>query len=250
MATITLRIPDELRDGLQAKADAERQSLSEFVRDRLQDVVFDFRAPENTGNSTQPESLTSMERHTLSLLHRILARVLPEDANDTDGDTEYQLERARVLEEGFTSEYWVEFAGLHSELTPRQCEFVMDVLDMFSIVIRSVERLEEKGGELEKMTKYVLRFRGFDHNDAVEGHMSSFVQHLVEDGRWEEHREFVLGRERGNSHSQMFEAYSRMLTAYREVKQRRPRSFDPESYLLSKDELEYVAQAHTHPSNR
>ena len=35
----------------------------------------------------------------------MLARVLPEDANDDDGGADYQLRRARVIESSFTGEY-------------------------------------------------------------------------------------------------------------------------------------------------
>lgn len=32
--------------------------------------------------------------------------MLPEDANDVDGDLENRLMRAKILEEGYTGEYW------------------------------------------------------------------------------------------------------------------------------------------------
>jgi hypothetical protein len=47
-----------------------------------------------------PGPMPLMDRQVLALLHRILARVLPEGSCDIDGDDEYQLERARVLEAG------------------------------------------------------------------------------------------------------------------------------------------------------
>lgn len=46
-------------------------------------------------------------------------RVLPEDANDVDGDREYQLERAQVIEKGFTAEHETEFCGIKPELSPK-----------------------------------------------------------------------------------------------------------------------------------
>lgn len=57
------------------------------------------------GDEPAPETTRIADRQTLSMLHRTLARVLPEDANDDDGIAAYQLERARVIESGFTGEY-------------------------------------------------------------------------------------------------------------------------------------------------
>lgn len=250
MATITVRIDDSVRDALQAKADDERQTLSDFVRNRLQDAVFGFREEESGKEGLEPDSLSPLDRHTLSLLHRILGRVLPEDANDVDGDRDYQLERAKVLERGFTKEYWIEFAGIRPELDARQCAFVMDVLDMFRIALYSLNSLREAGTEIEDSLADALTFQGFDHNDTLENQMSDYVRFLVKDEKWVEQEDFVLGRERGNSHHQMADTYSRMLTAYREVKQSRPRSTGSKSYLLHEEDLKKISAARVHPSNR
>lgn len=253
MATITVRIDDETRDALQAKANEERQTLSDYVRDRLHDAVFSFRKQEEVKNSggLEPRSMSALDRHTLALLHRILARVMPEDSNDVDGDTAYQLERAKVLEHGYTSEYWIEFAGLRPELTARHSEFVKDVLDMFRIALYSIKELREHGVEIDESLERDMTFEGFDHNDLLEGQMADYVAFLVEDGKWEEQKELVLGSDRGNSHHQTLEVYSRMLTEYREVKQNPARkSGGSKSYLLKEDELRKIAAARIHPSRR
>lgn len=250
MATITVRIPDDVRDALQEKASEERQSLSDFVRERLEDAVFPFREREERQKDLEVDSLTAMERHTLSLLHRILGRVLPKDANGTDGDEEYQLERAKVLERGYTKEYWIEFVGLSPELSPWQCEFVMDVLDMFRIALFSINHLREEGVDVADDLRRSLTFRGFDHNDQVEGQMSDYVRFLIKDDKWAEQAEFVLGDERGNSHHRMIDLYSRMLTRYREVKQERFPSTSRHGYLLTYEQLEQLVAAQTYPSNR
>jgi uncharacterized protein YfbU (UPF0304 family) len=249
LASITVRIDDAVRDVLQAKAEDERQTLSDFIRDRLQDAVFEFRDGEQSREGLEPETLTALDRHMLALLHRILGRVLPEDANDVDGDLDYQLERAKVLERGFTKEYWIEFAGIRPELNARRCAFVMDVLDMFRIALYSINDLREKGTLFDDSLKHDLTFQGFDHNDEVENQMSDYVRFLVKGDKWTEQEEFVLGRERGNSHHPMADVYSRMLTAYREVKQSRPRT-DPRAYLLTEKDLARIAAARIHPSNR
>lgn len=254
MATITVRIDDAVRDALQAKAEEEHQTLSDFVRDRLQDAVFAFRDDERGKGERDkelgPDTLSALDRHTLSLLHRILGRVLPEDANDVDGDREYQLERAKVLERGFTKEYWAEFAGLRPELSPRNSEFVMDVLEMFRIALYSINDLQEQGVVIDESLQRALRFDGFDHNDALEGQMSDYVRFLVQDDKWTEQEAFVLGPDRGNSHHQSVPIYSRMLTEYREVKQNKSRKTGRKSYLLTEEELRRIAASRVHPSRR
>ena len=89
--------------------------------------------------------MRTIDRQVLSLLHRILARVLPEDANDVDGDLEYQLKRAKILEEGFAGEYWLEVAGFSTELSKRDCGRVSDILQMFRIITFSIDHLQNDG---------------------------------------------------------------------------------------------------------
>lgn len=254
MATITVRIEDSVRNALQAKADEERQTLSDFVRDCLQDAVFSFRdADKATGSRSEgfePETLSPLDRHKLALLHRILARVLPEDANDVDGDSAHQLERANVLERGFTREYSMEFAGLRSELNSKHCDFVMDVLELSRIALYSINYLREEGVDVDDSLERSLKYSGFDHNDSLELQMSSYVRFLVSEEKWVEQKDFVLGRARGNSHSQMIPVYSRMLTEYREIKQNRARRVGMMDYHLTVEELQRIAAAQIHPSNR
>ena len=190
------------------------------------------------------------DRRTLSLLHRILARVLPEEANDVDGDAAYQLERAEVLEKGFTQEYWVEFAGISTELSNRDCKRVMDILDMFRIARYSLTELEKAGTPASKELVEDLRFCGFDHNDPLEGQMADYVRHLVADDRWSEQANFIDGPTGGNSHSPTLERYLRMLAEYRRIRAGRPWSGRRDAYLLTSDELTAVAAARTHPDNR
>lgn len=81
-------------------ADDEGVTLSEFVRDLLMEAVVPVyeREAEHVDVPAAPESMRIVDRQMLSLLHRILGRVLPEDANDVDGDLDYQLMRASILE--------------------------------------------------------------------------------------------------------------------------------------------------------
>ncbi|PPF72622.1 YfbU family protein [Pseudoclavibacter sp. Z016] len=251
MATITIRLDDAIRDSLQEHADARRVSMSEFVRTTLEDAVYRFRTDSEIASSGfHPDTMTPQERHQLALLHRILARVLPEDASDVDGDRDYQLERAKVLEEGFTQEYWVEFAGIDTELTRRDSGFVLDVLDMFRCAQASVKRLRDEGARVDDGLEYAASFRGFDLNDRLEASMLGYVRYLVLHGRWEEQRDFILGSGSGNSHMRMYEVYSRMLTEYRLIREAKPPFGHSSSQLLSLEELQRLADAGMPPSRR
>lgn len=250
MATITVRLEDEVRDALQLKASQEGVTLSEYVRDRLVDAVEPIREARQARSEYSPDTLGERERHTLALLHRILARVLPPDSNDVDGDAKYQLERAEVLERGYTYEYWTEFAGLRPELSSRDSQFVADVLDMFRITKYSMDQLERDGSKVDDGLRRSLTFQGFDHNDPLEGQMSGYVEFLVDDDRWEEQRDFVKGPNRGNSHGCRVDVYSRILSEYRQLKRSRPRRHEDDDYLLSLDDLKQIAAARVHPSHR
>lgn len=247
MATIAVRVSDELRDALEARADAAHETLSDFVRNCLQDAVIESPERAERRSVSRIESLTLFERQTLALLHRILARVLPDDANDEDGDEAYQLKRASVLEQGFTGEYSTEFEILYGELSIAHCGFVIDVLSMFQAAKWSMEALEEKGARLTERQVQALTFRGFDFNDPLEGHMGAYVRHLVTKDRWAEQMDVVHKGEHGNSHMPMREAYSRMLAEFRDLK---PRWLARGSGLLTKGELEQLAAAWIHPGNR
>jgi len=251
MATLTLRIDDDLRDALQRKAEDEHVSLSELVRDLLYEATKPTRDDSDRRSlDYAPTTMSPTERHMFALLHRILGRVLPDDANDVDGDKDYQIERAVVLEQGYSREYWTEFAGISPELSSRDCLFVMDVLDMFRIARYSIDALRRDGLEVEDSLESTLQYSGFDHNDPLEAQLANYVEFLVAGGRWEEQKRFVTGPESGNSHLQMSAPYSRMLSAYRLVKNSKPRDFTSDSYLLNLTELELVAAAFVHPTRR
>jgi uncharacterized protein len=251
MAVLNVRVEDRVRDQLQELADQSDLTLSELVRGILLDAVVppNEREPK-PGEQPAPESMSIVERQVLSLLHRILGRVLPEDANDVDGDHDYQLMLARILERGFTGEYWYETAGFMTELSKRDCDRVSDVLDMFHALTFSIEHLAQQGSDVGDELRNDLEFHGFDHNDALEGHMASYVDFLMSDGRWAELKPQVERNDNGNSHVLMLDVYVRMLTEYRRIMADRERGHGRFDYLLSFDELQSVAAARALPRNR
>lgn len=252
MAVLNIRVDDRVRDQLKELAAAQGVSLSEYVRDLLMEAVVPVlqRTVEH-GDEPAPESMRIVDRQVLSLLHRILGRVLPEDANDVDGDLEYQLMRARILEEGYTGAYWYETAGFSRELSKRDCDRVSDILQMFRIITSSIDRHSKDGSPVSEKLAYQLEFQGFDHNDSLEGHMAGYVDFLMRDGeRWTELKPQLERNDNGNSHSRVLDTYLRMLAEYRRIMDSRERGFSRLDYLLYEDELEQIVDARVHPSNR
>ncbi|WP_431836521.1 YfbU family protein [Cellulomonas sp. Y8] len=251
MAVLNIRVDDHVRDQLKEMADDHGLTLSEHVRNLLMEsVVPVFESDVRHGDEPAPQSMRLADRQVLSLLHRILARVLPEDGNDVDGDSEYQLMRATILEAGFTGEYWYETAGFQTELSKRDCARVSDILQMFRIVTYSIDRFAKAGSPVDEDLARRLEFKGFDHNDSLEGHMASYVEFLMRDDRWSELKPQVERNDRGNSHSLMLDVYLRMLSEYRRIMDGRSRGHGRDSYLLSLDELQQIADARVHPSRR
>lgn len=252
MAVLNIRVEDRVRDQLRNLADDQGVSLSEYVRGLLMEAVVPVFAREvKHGEEPPAQSMRIIDRQVLSLLHRVLARVLPEDANDVDGDLEYQLRRANILEEGYTGEYWYETAGFRTELSKRDCDRVSDILQMFRIITYSMDRLAKDGIPISEDLAYQLAFQGFDHNDSLEGHMASYVDFLMSDGEhWTELKPQLERADNGNSHSPELATYLRMLVEYRQIMDSRERGSGDRGYLLSEDELEQIADAQVHPSNR
>ena len=251
MAVLNIRIEDRIRDQLKEMADDEGVTLSEYVRNLVMEAVVPvFEREVKHGDEPAQESLRIIDRQILALLHRILGRVLPEDANDVDGNLEYQLMRAQILEAGYTGEYWFETAGFQTELSKRDCGRVADILDMFRIITYSLERLDGEGAVVEEKLKFRLEFMGFDHNDALEGHMASYVDFLMRDDRWTELKPQLERHDNGNSHHRMLDVYLRMLAEYRRIMDSRGRGLSRMDYYLSPVELRQIAEASVHPSNR
>lgn len=249
MPTTTVRLDDETRDALQRRADEAGVTVSDFIRDLIREAVMDL-GDRVTRDGYTPESLSPKDRHILSLLHRILGRVLPKDADtDTDGNEEYQLERAHVLEEGFTLEYETEYAVISAELSARDSLRVMDIFELFRAAGDSIKILRQQGTTVPDALEAALSFQGFDFNDQLESKMAAYAKYMIDDDRWEEQAEFFNGRTRGNSHSKMLDVYMRMLAEYRRVRSRR-RPTMGRDYPLTLDELEAIAAERVHPDNR
>jgi len=250
MATINIRVDDYVRDALQEMASEENVTLSEYVRDLLREAVITVSSTEvneRHGDEPAPETLSFMDRKILSLLHHILGRVDP-GGEENEGGLEYQIERARVLERGFTGEYWMEVAGFATELSKRDTRRVLDILQMFRIITFSIARHSKAGTPIEPTTANRLEFEGFDHNDPLEYKMATYVEHLIDNRKFSELKNSITENDDGNSHSTMLGVYTRMLAEYRRIMESNERRHSRDEYWLSPAELTAISNARTHPS--
>ncbi|WES65832.1 YfbU family protein [Microbacter sp. GSS18] len=249
MAVLNVRVDDSVRDQLKEMADDQGVTLSEFVRDLVSaSTVPVYEHPEDHGDLEVPESLRQVDRQMLALLHRILARVLLEDGG---GDLEGQLELAEVIQEGYTGEYYRLVADLSPELSRRDSNRVLDILEMFRYITFSIGKLKRDGESVGDDLEASLEFRGFDHNNSLEGHMARYVRFLMDDDRWAELQGQMDRHDRGNSHMPVLDLYLRMLGEYRRIMEGRGRrGYDLDAYYLSLDELQRLADSQIHPSLR
>ena len=253
MAVLNIRVEDYVRDILKGMADDEGVNLSEYVRDILMATIIPVgtaASPEH-GDEPAPDTMNLFERQVLAGIHRILAHVVPENGQDEDGDFEYQIMRAKILEEGYTGQYWFTTAGFSTELSKHDCARVIDILDMFRMITYSIDHLAKSGAAIDEELARRLEFEGFDHNDSLEGHMAMYVQFLMRDERkWTELRTQLANHDNGNSHSPTLAWYSRMLSEYRRIMDTRKRGYARDRYLLTVKELERLRDAQTHPTDR
>ncbi|WP_416393537.1 MULTISPECIES: YfbU family protein [unclassified Curtobacterium] len=241
---ITFRVPDDAYRTLEATArehgltvgpHAREIVLSSLERDDDRDEV------DRSGQAPVPERLSTVERHMLAMLHRIHAQQLDAEP-DADGD--WERERAKVLEYGWTGEYPQLFTAIYAELPRRDSGLVMDILDMFRALETSMERLNDADrGSFDEQTAYRTRFRGFDANDDHESRLLSYARHLVVDqGRWPslaDRFEDDSPYDGGNSHHPWLPSYLRMLEVFTPIWREKIRTgaYGDGSFDLTKEEL-------------
>jgi len=240
MATITLRVEDQVKDDLEALARSRDITVTDLLRPLVEEAA---GRPASESRSVHPAHLTAVERRTMSLLHQVLAKLDLEDEN-------YHRLRAQALDEGYTAEYGDEFLGMEPELPVRDCELVRDILDMFRVIKASVNRLSP-GAVASLEHAGLLEFAGFDANDPLEGRLLYYARHLLETDRWTDLAEyFDDAHDGGNSHHQALPSYRRMLEAYEPLFKAKAggRGLGPDHFLFSAHELATIARAAVHPS--
>jgi uncharacterized protein len=242
MATITLRVEDQVKDDLEALARSRGITVTDLLRPLVEEAA---GRPAGESRSVHPAHLTAVERRIMSLLHQVLGRLDPEDES-------YHRLRAQALDEGYTAEYGDEFLGMEPELPARDCDLVRDILDMFRVIRASVNRLGPESIECLEHAAF-LEFAGFDANDPLEGRLLYYTRHLLATDRWTDLAVyFDDAHDGGNSHRQVLPAYRRMLEVYEPLFKAKAsgRGLGRDHFLFSADELTAIARAAVHPDNR
>jgi uncharacterized protein YfbU (UPF0304 family) len=249
MPTITLRLDGRTKDDLDALAAVRNTTISEMVRLQVVELLGRETEREVPGGQEAPIHLSLVDRRILSLLHTVLRHL-----DDDPAIQRHHERRAEIFDAGFAAEYADEFISVEPELTPRQCEFVWDVLDMFTHLQMSTARLGSAAvAALDEHAEAFLSLRGFDLNDSYESHLLSYCKHLLASERWTNLAEYFNDKhERGNSHMRMIPSYERMLEVYLPMKKARVNSMSirTDEWALTAEELGGLVTAAIHPDHR
>lgn len=216
MASLTLRVDDAVRDELDRAARAQGTTVSDLLRTAIDRLLgFEGSDPHRGDGVARPRTLDVTERRMFSLLHEILSRLV-----DDEQDRAYHVRQAEVMTEGFAGEYDAEFGFMPVELSPTECRWVNDVLEMFRVVEFRLAQLT--AGDRKRLgsdAEYTLTFDGFDQNKPDEARLLAYARYMVkQEGRWEEFQERLISGERGNSHSPRRARYQRMRTAFEAIR--------------------------------
>src|SRR4051812_29414418 len=103
--------------------------------------------------ATNVNTLTKAERLILFNQMQIRAVLQPDNKD-------YFQRMATILTEGYTLDYSQLFNPVYDELSNSQCAYVIEVMDMFSAMQISFNKLEDKDG----ITEDSLVFPGFNGN--------------------------------------------------------------------------------------
>ncbi len=240
MATVTIRLKDEVRDQIAEAAEAQGVPVSDYIRGALEmhlalEQSGDIGADRTAGG--EEVSLTVYQRKVLQLLHRnLLASQGGIDKSYFDRDEEVRA--LKVLESGFAGEYSQEFADIGKPMTQAECELVWDIFDMFRVIENSVRELGEGGWDQIKVgdAEHYGKFRGFDFNDSDEIRLANYAKYLIKNDRWTEQKE-AFSRENGggNSHTQMLPTYRAMLQVFKPTWRKALRGGFSRGYFSAED---------------
>jgi len=144
------------------------------------------------------------ERLSLSYQLKILEKLYPEDK-------QYYANHRKAIEDGYELHYSWLIEHLSDGLTSDECNFVLEVLDMYSALHFSYKQLKDS----PKLIDISVKFPGFDGNN--ETMFMAYTKYFIEDlGRFNEIKETSNGYY--NSHSRMIPKYKKMLEIWKDIK--------------------------------
>lgn len=153
-------------------------------------------------------ALSKLERLLLANQYRILGLL-------DEGDREFCKDMQDALESGYSDFYEdTLFERMAEELSPEESAFVRDALDVYGVMQRCYEGLDDKSGIEESR----LNFPGFDGNH--EGGYLAYADHLR---RRERRFDYVKlsGFDGLNSHAPFADRYKRMVNEWKKIPSKR-----------------------------
>jgi uncharacterized protein YfbU (UPF0304 family) len=157
-------------------------------------------------------SFSEIERLSLSVQYRILAKL----------DPEYGYDRlATILEHGYTLDYEEVMESVGDEVSEEDCDFVRDIMCLYFDLQHAYDQLSEQ----ERAGIGSVAFPGFDMNDDHEAILLGYARFLKSPMM------FASLRTRStefNSHMPMADRYRAMLGKWNSMGNPRPRSFTVE----------------------
>ncbi len=192
MATISIRVSDDLKAKLKGLAHESGGTISGVVTEALGSMV-------GSPRTDYPEEMAPL---TIAPVNRLILRdqeLILAALSEYEEDAAYHKRNAQIFEKGYVREYPEAFAALRPEIPNSRCEELYDILDMFRVLRASYEDLPED--EKAEVDERDISPQGFDYNDMEEGRLAGYVKHLFADKRYEELAEPLRKySDGGNSH--------------------------------------------------
>jgi uncharacterized protein YfbU (UPF0304 family) len=163
-------------------------------------------------------NLTKVERTMLLNQYRILELICPENA-------ETYIKCQNILERGYKI-FYDEVVNVWDEL---DCQYVLDVAEVFRLMMSSYESLTDKRGiEIE-----ALKFKGFDGEK--DWQFGCFAAYLKKIGRWADPPSDYL-----NTRNPLSHRYHSMVEAFKAIKAKHE---DGWNFKLTKEEIQQILKA-------
>lgn len=210
MPTISIRVSEETKSRLDGFAQESGSTLSGVILDAIRSLT--GRGRTNYPEDVAPYTLSSTNR--LILYNQELLLSMYKDSDECD--CEQHAKNAEILASGYTSDYSSVFASLRPEIPYSLCEELYDILDMFRVLRCSYDKLTDK--EREEIEERKVSFQGFDYSDGTESPLTSYVEFLFRDGKYQELEEPMRRfSDDGNSHHRNLDMYRRMYRCYSQI---------------------------------
>lgn len=182
------------------------------------------------------KTLSEKERLIIANQYEILSRL----AKDEQEKKDFELKRD-IFVNGFSKYYSLATECFCDEMTEEECEFVINVLDLYRDLYYSWSNNDDAK---EKIEERKVLFKGFDLNDEIQSKYYSFYKFLVEDlDKYIEIKELMKeGKIEGfNSHGfgPKMKKLSKMISKRKELRDKK--DFDDE--YLSVDEMDEILNA-------